>query len=92
MTESVPTKEAVSIGTTPRMQSSWRTLVSEAEIAKMAAFGRYLEMRRAVWPVSVKAIMSLQPESTETLTAEEQTLSTAWIWWDIASTPNRIWR
>eukprot|EP00971_Amphidinium_carterae_P121821 2412458-Amphidinium_carterae.1 len=46
-------------------------------MARIGALGRYLAIKRAVEPVSVKATMSLQLESTQTLTAEEQTLSTA---------------
>lgn len=45
--ESVPTKEAVSMGTTPRTLWSWRTVVSLAVMARIVAFGRYLAMTLA---------------------------------------------
>mmetsp|Transcript_1935 Transcript_1935/g.4806 ORF Transcript_1935/g.4806 Transcript_1935/m.4806 type:complete len:301 (+) Transcript_1935:132-1034(+) len=76
ITESVPTKDAVSIGTTPRTQPSCRTVVSLAEIARIAARGRYLAMICAVWPVSVRAMISGQFASIVALTAEEQMDST----------------
>mmetsp|Transcript_83269 Transcript_83269/g.268431 ORF Transcript_83269/g.268431 Transcript_83269/m.268431 type:complete len:389 (-) Transcript_83269:168-1334(-) len=76
ITESVPTKEAVNMETTPRTHCSWRTVLSLAEMARMVALGRYLAMTLAVWPVSVRAMMRGQPESIVAFTAEEQMDST----------------
>ena len=59
ITESVPWKEAVRMGTTPRFASSCRSVGSLAVMAKMGHGGRYLAMTRAVCPVSVKAMISL---------------------------------
>merc|ERR550525_1384912 len=77
ITESVPTKEAVRIGVTPRTQLSCRMVVSLAQIARIGACGRYLAIDLAVWPVSVKTTMSGQAASIVALTAEEHTDSTA---------------
>mmetsp|Transcript_85011 Transcript_85011/g.238027 ORF Transcript_85011/g.238027 Transcript_85011/m.238027 type:complete len:234 (-) Transcript_85011:705-1406(-) len=76
ITESVPWKDAVSTGTTPRTQPSCRAVVSLAVMARIAACGRYLAMTRAVWPVSVRTTMRGQPASMADFTAEEQTDST----------------
>eukprot|EP00419_Tripos_fusus_P029209 CAMPEP_0172707590 /NCGR_PEP_ID=MMETSP1074-20121228/50061_1 /TAXON_ID=2916 /ORGANISM="Ceratium fusus, Strain PA161109" /LENGTH=151 /DNA_ID=CAMNT_0013530423 /DNA_START=22 /DNA_END=474 /DNA_ORIENTATION=- len=79
ITESVPTNEAVSIGRTPRLTSRYRRVDSLAVIAKMVAWGRYLASATAVLPVSVRATINLQPESTAALTADEHSASTEFI-------------
>merc|ERR1712176_1663062 len=63
ITESVPTKEAVSIGVTPRTQLSCRIVVSLAQMAKIGHAGLYLAIDLAVCPASVKTTMSGQPPS-----------------------------
>merc|ERR1719487_982052 len=76
MTESVPTNEAVNSGTIPRMTPNWRTVVWLAVIARIGVFGRYFAICLAVSPVSVRATIKTQSESTVDFTAEEHTAST----------------
>merc|ERR1719263_1428462 len=48
ITSSVPTKEAVNIGTTPRATPNWRTTVGLAVIARIGTAGRYFATVLAV--------------------------------------------
>mmetsp|Transcript_2925 Transcript_2925/g.7473 ORF Transcript_2925/g.7473 Transcript_2925/m.7473 type:complete len:225 (-) Transcript_2925:1228-1902(-) len=76
MTASVPTKDWVSMGMTPRATRRCRCVDSLAVMAKICAFGRYLAKSNAVEPDSVNATMSLHFASMAHFTADEQTAST----------------